>query len=82
MVNSAIVMAASVSATDVNLLASRGGNIAIIKNWAKSLLRRMNFVKRKCSNAGKVSVPHFKYIQEVFLADITAIVVMNDNYTR
>ena len=44
----------------------------------QSLLGQMGYVKRKCSNAGKVSVTHLKTIQEVFLADITAQVIMND----
>lgn len=37
----------------------------------------MKYVKRKCSNAGKVSLPNFKMIQEVFLADIAAEVLIN-----
>ena len=80
-VNSAIVVAAAngiVSAKDVSLLSSRGGSISITKHWAKSLLSRMKYVKRKCSNAGKVSLPNFERIQEVFLADIAAEVLMND----
>lgn len=80
-VNSAIVVAAAngiVSAKDASLLVSRGGNISLNKNWAKSLLSRMQYVKRKCSNAGKVSLPNFKMIQGVFLADIAAEVLMND----
>lgn len=80
-VNSAIVVAAAngiVSAKDVSLLSSRGGSISITKHWAKSLLSRMKYVKRKCSNAGKVSLPNFTRIQEIFLADIAAEVLMND----
>ena len=68
-VNTAIVMAAAngiVSAKDVTLLASRGGNIEINKDWAKSLLRLMKYVKRKCSNAGKVSLPNLKTIRDIF----------------
>ena len=38
----------------------------------------MNYVKRKGSNAGKVSVSCFNKLQEVFLADIKAEVLMND----
>ena len=38
----------------------------------------MGYVKRKCSNAGKISVSHFKKIQDTFLADIQAEVVMNE----
>ena len=67
-----------VSAKDVTLLASRGGNIEINKDWAKSLLRRMKYVKRKCSNAGKVSLPNLKTIQDIFLADIIPIANVDD----
>ena len=38
----------------------------------------MGFVKRKGSNAGKVTVAHFEEVKEVFLADISAEVLMND----
>ncbi len=80
-VNTHIVMAATVGiikAKDITLLASHGGNIVINKNWAKSLLHRMNYVKRKSSNAGKVSINNFMAIKEIFLADIVAEVLMND----
>ena len=79
-VNTAIVMAAAegiIAARDRSLLVQHGGHIEIKKSWAKSLLGRMGYVKRKCSNAGKISLPHFKEIQENFLADIHAEVVMN-----
>ena len=64
-VNSSIVVAAAiriVGAKDASLLTSRGGSISITKCWAKSLLSRMKYVKRKCSNAGKVSLPNFERI--------------------
>ena len=80
-INTAIVMAAAegiVSAHDVAKLSSRGGHIHITKTWAQSLLNRMGYVKRKCSNAGKVSVTRFEEIQETFLADVTAEVIMNE----
>ena len=38
----------------------------------------MGFVKRKCSNAGKVLVEQFHELKEVFLADVTAEVLIND----
>ena len=38
----------------------------------------MKYVKRKCSNAGKVSIPYFKELQENCLVDIQAEVVMNE----
>ena len=80
-VNTSIVMAAAegiVASRDRSLLIQYGGHIQITKTWAKSLLSRMGYVKRKCSNAGKVSVQQFKELQGVFLADIQAEVVMND----
>ena len=79
--NTAIVMAAAegiIAARDRSLLVQHGGHIEIKKSLAKSLLGRMGYVKRKCSNAGKISLPHFKEIQENFLADIQAEVVMNE----
>ena len=80
-INCTIVVAAAngiVKAKDISQLSSHGGNIVITKAWARSLLKRMNYVKRKCSNAGKVLLPDFEKIKEVFLADIAAEVLMND----
>lgn len=42
-----------VLATDKSLLSENGGQINITKSWARSLLNRMNFVKRKGSTACK-----------------------------
>ena len=67
-VNTTIVMAAAegiVSARDPSKLRSHGGHIHFTKAWAKSLLKRAGYVKRKCSNAGKVSVAHFEELKEV-----------------
>ena len=80
-VNTGIVQAAAlgvIGARDPGLLREHGGHIEISKPWAKSLLKRMGYVKRKGSNAGKVTVSQFKELQEEFLADIKAEVVMND----
>lgn len=38
----------------------------------------MKYVKRKCSNVGKVAVHKFEYIQDVFLSGNVAEVVMNN----
>ncbi len=38
----------------------------------------MGCVKRKCSNAGKISIFRFEEIQGDFLADIQAEIVMNE----
>ena len=42
-----------IAARDLGKLREHGGHIHIMKAWAKSLLVRMGYVKRKCSNAGK-----------------------------
>ena len=59
-------------------LCSNGGEIVITKCWAKSILGRMGYHKRKGTNAGKISVSHFEEVKEHFLADIRAEVLMND----
>jgi hypothetical protein len=49
-VNSAIVRAAAkgiVLSHDRSLLFENGGHIELTKSWARSLLKRMNMVKRK-----------------------------------
>ena len=73
-INTTIVMAATegiVSAHDVAKLSLHGGHIHITKTWAQSVLNRMGYVKRKCSNGGKVSVTRFEEMKETFLADVT-----------
>lgn len=80
-VNTLIVMAGAhgiVSARNPALLVEHGGHIEFTKAWAKSLLKRMGYVKRKCSNAGKMSVARFEELKEEFLADVQAEVLMND----
>ena len=59
-----------VSAKDPSLLHEKGGHL-VITSWAKSLLKKMEYMKRKSSNAGKVTL-------EEFLADIKAEVLMDD----
>ena len=63
---------------DPSKLSSNGGEIVITKSWAKSILRRMGYRKRKGTNAKKISVSHFEEVKEHFLADIKAEVLMND----
>jgi len=58
----AIVIATGVGIVkhcDSNLLFENGGHISLTKDWAKYLLHRMNFVKRRSSSAAKVSVTNF-----------------------
>ena len=80
-VNTAIVVAAGrgvIASKNPGLLREHGGHIEVTKAWAKSLLMWMGYVKRKCSNAGKISVSHFEEVKEEFLADIKAEVIMNE----
>ena len=60
------------------LLVEHGGHIELTKTWARSLLAQMGYVKRKCSNAGKLAVPRFSELQADFLADVQAEVIMNE----
>ena len=60
-VNTFVVMAVAegiVIHHDANLLAKKEGPIVITKHWARSLLTRMHFVKRR-GNA-KANVPEFE----------------------
>ena len=66
-VNTAITLAAAegiISARFPGKLQCEGGDIRIGKDWAKSLMRRMGFVKRKVSNAGKVLPAKYAELKE------------------
>ena len=54
---------------DVTLLAENGGHINLTKHWARHLLSRMAFVKRRTNTKSKVSVEHFDELKELFLLD-------------
>ena len=80
-VNTAIVVAAAegiVAAADRSLLRQHGGTLVLTKSWAKSLMIRMGFVKRKGSTAAKLPVAQFEKRREQYLTDIRAAVLMND----
>ncbi len=80
-VTTAITMAAAtaiVRKADRNLLAENGGPITITNNWAKSLLHRMNFVKRRGSSTTKLTVTNFDEIKEQFIIDVNAAVELED----
>ena len=44
----------------------------------KGIRQKKGMRQKKGSNAGKVSQPHLEELQEIFLADIQAEVLMND----
>lgn len=81
-INTQIVVAAGkglVAGTDKSLLSENGGSINITKDWAKSLLSRMNFVKRRGSTACKNDkVENFDKLKEEYLERIEKTVCDND----
>ena len=75
-VNTAIVMATAeglVQNVDSNLLASNGGLIMITKNWVKSLMKRMNFVKRRANTKAKVYKVDFEEHKAQFVYDVQSL---------
>ena len=80
-VNTAIAMASArgiVLKLNQTSLAEFGGHIDITKNWAKSLLHRMDFVKRKRTTKSKVTVENFERIKADFQREIATTVAMED----
>ena len=80
-ITTTITMAAAtaiVRRSDRNLLSENGGSISITPNWAKSLLCRLNFVKRKGSSTMKMTVENFEVVKEQFILNIRAVVEMED----
>ena len=60
------------------LLSKNGGSIEITKNWTRSLLYRMKFVKRRGGSTVKIAVTNFDEVKEQFLLDIEAVVTMQE----
>ena len=56
-----------------SLLKKEGGALKLTKNWAKSILYRMGFVKRRVNMKSKVGVEQF---EAQYLFDIKATVEM------
>jgi len=67
-----------VSHHDSNLLAENGGHITISKDWAKSLLHRMGYVKRKVSTSAKVPPKDFDALRAQFIYDVDVLVNYGD----
>ena len=64
------------------LLGENRGPITITNNWAKSLLHRMNFVKRRGSSTAKLTVMNFEAVKEQFIIDVNAVVEMEEIPTQ
>ena len=63
---------------DNSLLASNGGHIVLGKPWAKHLLSRMGYVKRRGSTAAKVDVSNYEELRQPFLLDIKVVVELEE----
>ena len=80
-VNTAVVLGIAsgiVKNHDSGLLASNGGHIVLGKPWAKHLLCRMGYVKRRGSTAAKVAVSNFEEVKQQFLLDIKVVVEIEE----
>lgn len=80
-VNMAIVQACAediVKNHDKCLLASNSGHIVLTRDWAKSLLCRLGFVKRQGSTAAKITVTNFDEVKEQYLLDVKAAVQIEE----
>ena len=64
--------------SDANLLVANGGHIDLTKHWAKYLLSRMGFVKRRVNTKAKVTVEHFDELKKLFLLEFNNAVEMDE----
>ena len=61
-----------------NLLIANGGHIDLTKHWAKYLLSRMGFVKRRANTKAKVTVEHFDELKKLFLLEFNNVVEIDE----
>ena len=76
-INTAVVIASAegiLMHKDANLLQQ----ITLTEGWAKYLLRRMGFVRRKATTKAKMSVEDFEEIKKDYLLDIQVVVSMDE----
>ena len=64
--------------TDKTILEEFGGPVKLNKEWAKSVLRRMGFTKRRANSKAKVIPDDFVLLKEQFLLDIRTVALMED----
>ena len=72
-INTLIVIASGrgiIMNRDANLLFKNGGAIYLTKDWAKYLMKRMGYVKRKACSKAKINVECFEEIKKDFLKNI------------
>ena len=66
---------------NASLLSSDGDSgikVQLTSDWAKSLLNRMGYVKRKACSKTKVDVAQFEQLKDEFLLEIKTIVRMDN----
>ena len=76
-----IVLAAGrtiVKQHDAELLADESSPSILTTTWAKSLLQRMGYVKRKGCSVKKLQVNDYEAVRQQFLTDIEAVVTLED----
>ena len=80
-VNTAVAVGCAkglVASEGANLLACNGGHIDITNYWAKNLLQRMGFVKRRGTTKAKVTVEDFDAVKEQYLLDVKNVIEMDE----
>ena len=80
-VNKAVVIAATTEIDrrhNSNLLATNGGHIVLSKHWAKYMLERIGYVKRKVTSKAKVTVENLSTLKQQYLLDINGTVEMEE----
>ena len=57
-----------------------GGSIVLGKEWAKSVLRRMGFTKRRANSKAKIAPKNFAEIKDNFLteSDVQSVIEMEE----
>jgi len=78
-INSSITIAVAqgiVTNYDSNMLFDNGGHVILTKSWAKYLLRRLGFVKRRSSTKAKLPASNFTRLQEQFTYDARVLIDM------
>lgn len=80
-INTAMVVAGAmgiVESLDRTRLVENGGDIFLSRSWAKSLLKRMKFTKRRATTKCGISPQVFREVKTQFLQDVIDIVKMED----
>jgi hypothetical protein len=80
-VNTAITIACAkgvVKCFNSNLLDCNGGHISLTKHWAKCLMERMEFVKRRANTKTNISLPDFERYKAQFIFDVIAVIEMEE----